>query len=100
LKDTHNDNKDDKLGSDAPNYMVTVVVMIRTMTLMIAIPVDISIDNHRWFTPTAVAGIGPITESQKCKICHCVTTTVVVHVEVIKIGQSFILFVAETAYSF
>jgi len=80
--------------------MVTVVVMTRTMTLMIAILVDISIDNHSWFTPTAVAGMGSITERQKCRICCCVTTTVPMHVNVIKLGHAFVLFVAERALSF
>jgi len=63
--------------------MVTVVVMTRTMTLMIAILVDISIDNHSWFIPTAVAGIDSVTERQKCRICCCVTTTVFMHVNLI-----------------
>jgi len=74
--------------------MVTVVVMTRTMTLMIAILVDISIYNHSWFTPTAVAGICSVTESQKCRICCYVTTAVPMHVNVIKLGHAFVLFVA------
>lgn len=66
---------------------------------MIAILVDISIDNHSWFTPTAVAGIGPLTERHKCGKC-CYVTTVTMHVNVIKLGHDFVLFVAEIALSF
>lgn len=79
--------------------MVTVVVMIRTMTLMIAIPVDISIDNHNWFTPSAVVGIGSVTKRQKCRNSCCVTTTVTMHINIIKLGHAFILFVAKRALS-
>ena len=67
--------------------------MIGTMTLMMAILVDISIDNHSWFSPTALAGIRPLTECQKCKICCCVTTTVTMHVNVTKSGHAIVLFV-------
>jgi hypothetical protein len=52
---------------------------------MIAILVDISIDNYSWFTPTAVAGIGSVTERQECRICCCVTTTVFMHVNLINL---------------
>jgi hypothetical protein len=74
--------------------MVTVLLTVRTMTVMTAILVDISIDNHSWYTPSAVGGIvsnwTPDVHNMLLHSCDKLT----MHVTVIEFGHAFILLVA------